>query len=98
MGGPGELRLMPVCRTCRRPIVWATTARGGRMPVDPEPSPAGNVRLDRLMAMRDPVAAVLHGDELEQARERGVVLHRAHFATCPDAETHRHRRAKAARP
>jgi hypothetical protein len=64
-----------VCRTCKRPIVWAITATGKRIPLDPEPVKGGNLRLvdGRALAARD------------EPGPRFVT----HFATCPFASEHR---------
>lgn len=71
---------MTVCRSCGAPIQWAHTATGGRMPLDPEPVPHGNVRLV------DGVAHVLsRGAAWDGVEPR----YRSHFATCPNATLHR---------
>jgi hypothetical protein len=54
------------------------------MPVDLEPDEAGNVRLTaRNYRPGSPLAEVLTGNELAQARRAGEPLYLAHFATCP---------------
>lgn len=63
------------CRACGAPIRWAiTTAKGRRIPLDPEPRPDGNLHLDYYVdyiAKDDPAPP--------PASQRYV----AHFATCP---------------
>lgn len=87
---------MSRCRSCNAEIVWATTLIGGKaMPVDPTPSPDGNL----LLAAVDPddasagYAAIMLTNLTDEARasaERAaVVLHESHFATCPNADQHR---------
>lgn len=80
---------MPVCRSCRRPILWAITANGHRAPVDSVPVPAGNLRLSRTQAGVTRRVELLVGVELERARSAGERLYLSHFATCPDAAAHR---------
>lgn len=83
------------CRSCDAPIRWVTSAATGRaMPLDLEPTPAGNVMLhgggeEEAAA----VAEVLATDRLTRARALAAAgtldLYLSHFATCPDAATHR---------
>lgn len=78
---------MPDCRTCGAPILWAVTDAGDRMPVDAEPFEGGNIELAQLphpmqglrVVMVDPAAPSM----------LGAPRYRSHFATCPDAPTHR---------
>jgi len=70
------------CNSCDAPIIWALTENGKRMPVDAEPVRDGNIVLEhhgqRVTAIvRD---AMLPGLE---------PLYKSHFATCPNASTHR---------
>lgn len=53
------------------------------MPLDPEPTPLGNVQLV------GGAAHVLGGDRAEEARGKNVPLYLAHFVTCPNREQHR---------
>lgn len=68
------------CRGCGRPILWTTTVRDRRLPVDPVPDPAGNqaVYRDGLGVWRSRVPT----------RELPVApfeqLHMPHMATCTD--------------
>jgi hypothetical protein len=72
-----------VCRSCGAPIVWARTDSGKRMPVDADPSEDGTLVLEQAGAvLRAHVVGTVPG---EGSR------HRAHFATCPDAESWRKR-------
>lgn len=66
------------CGRCGRPIVWARTPTGKRMPLDPDPCDDGNVAayrdgLDRVQAR------VLTKDEEPKSYERRRM---PHFATC----------------
>jgi hypothetical protein len=67
-----------VCRSCGAPIVWARTQSGRLMPVDREPVDGGSLLLERVGGEYR-VSVALNGG------------FRAHFATCPDAESWRHR-------
>lgn len=78
-----------VCRaaTCRRPLLWALTAANGRrIPLDPDPGVAGNIRLTGKTAF------VLGGDDLAAAHAAGEMLYTSHFATCPGRQGRRGRR------
>lgn len=84
---------MEVCRSCDAKIQFGLTAKGKRMPIDPEPHPEGNIT---LMAppnqFSPPQAIVLAADVLERERAKGTALYRSHFVTCPQAALHRRRR------
>lgn len=85
------------CKSCDAQIVWAVTENGRRMPVDADPVPAGTILLRHLNVGEPPVAHVTtktERAELEtQAVNRGDTfrLFVSHFATCPNATTHRQR-------
>lgn len=74
------------CKSCGAAIRWAKTANQRLMPLDPDPSTAGNVRLNE-----DGSCTVLGGDALQTHRGE-VPLHTSHFATCPGAAAHRNGR------
>lgn len=77
------------CRSCRAAIVWATvTASGKTMPVDASAHAEGTVRFVSGTAT-GPSVEVLGGDALLRARGEGAPLFRSHFATCPQAASHR---------
>jgi hypothetical protein len=64
------------CRSCGVRIQWYRSNRGKPTPVNENPSPNGNVRIDSDL-LGGPVAVVVSdgtGDRL------------AHFVTCPDAD------------
>lgn len=79
------------CRTCRAPVVWAVLPSGRRIPLDPEPDPAGRVRLEAIGPGTDRAAVVLNTGDAEDARAAGEALYTSHFATCPQADQHRRR-------
>lgn len=83
------------CRSCHAQIVWAITAKNTRkMPVDAQfDREHGNVALEHTLgAAVAPVATVLSGEALDNARRRHQLLYTSHFATCPDAERFRKER------
>jgi hypothetical protein len=69
------------CRSCGKPIIWAVTPAGKKIPVDVEPVFGGNIALDR-----DHVDGEMHATFDKPGQRR---LYKSHFATCPKAETHR---------
>jgi hypothetical protein len=81
---------MARCRTCTREIVWALTEHGKPIPLDPEPRADGNITLHVLGGVDQRVAHVLVDGEVADGP-----TYVSHFATCPDAETHRRRRERA---
>lgn len=76
---------MDRCNSCDAAIRWVLTPKGKRMPLDPEPSPAGNVLVE------DGVGLTLGGDLLIAALHEERDLYTSHFATCPNAARHRGR-------
>lgn len=80
---------MSRCRSCDAEIFWVTTEAGKSMPLDALPSADGNVMVSRPAGK--PVAAVLAGLFLAEARESGRVLYMPHHATCPQGEAWRKR-------
>ena len=74
------------CSACGSEIVWAVTAKGERMPVDPEPIVGGNLILD--LSGSGATARVQTAAEKAEAAAAGHVLgtrYVSHFATCPAA-------------
>jgi len=74
------------CSACGAPIRWATTTKGRRMPIDPEPHPEGNIRLQEL---DDGIAPIAHVLDALDASMTSEPLYRSHFATCPEADEFR---------
>lgn len=70
------------CRSCGDPVVWAEFASGKKSPFDIEPSAAGDWALNE--AYDPPKATKLH--RAAGSTEEGYT---SHFATCPDADSHR---------
>jgi hypothetical protein len=74
------------CRSCGAEIVWATTEAGKAMPLDAAPTVEGNVA---VTGAEKPVATVLAGLFLEEARSAGRELFMPHHATCPQGRAWR---------
>lgn len=78
-----ELPAPRPCRLCGQPVRWITTAKNAKpLPLDAAPSEAGHVFIQDRDG--EPVAVVLSDEERAYARDFGMVLHVAHFATCPE--------------
>lgn len=71
------------CRTCRAPIIWASSYGGARIPMDADPN-AGK------FALHMDEHGTVHAD-MTEAPASGEPRYTSHFATCPDAEQHRRR-------
>jgi hypothetical protein len=63
--------VMGTCRSCDGKIVWAATASGKKIPLEPCPLAEGNVRLD--------------ASGIARVGKVGTGQYRSHFATCPNA-------------
>jgi hypothetical protein len=71
---------MAFCKSCGARFDWYRTNNGKNMPIDPEPSPDGNVRIDVVNNVATVVAPGSHSP-----------LYVCHFTTCPGAGQHRRR-------
>lgn len=72
---------MSTCRSCHAEIVWTFTAASGkRMPLDPIPTPGGNVIIDAQGC-----SVVLSITDTATPGPRFT----PHWATCPTADQHR---------
>lgn len=75
---------MSVCKSCGSEIFWAKTIKGASIPIDAKPSPRGNIILSEngtALVYRDPSAIA--------PRYANEPRYLSHFATCPNADTHR---------
>lgn len=68
---------MSQCRTCQREIIWAVTANGKRVPLDPPEKRYVDNRTGHEIATDAPLSVVMDLTWL------------SHFATCPQADEHR---------
>lgn len=87
------------CRSCDAPIRWAITTNGRRIPLDAASHPEGNLVIVDDVATRgwfrfDPTVHLVPKDQLDGFRQKhpDEPLYRSHFATCPNADTHRRNR------
>lgn len=84
------------CRSCGRDIIWTETERGKKMPVDAGKRNDGNIL---LISRGDaaPQAKFLGKLELDAEKARALArgetfrAYVSHFATCPNAKSHRKR-------
>lgn len=77
---------MSRCRSCGAPVEWAETLGGKAIPLDLEERPDGNLRVVEVTRRGAPIVAYLSKEALgHPAAGRRVT----HFATCPNAASHR---------
>lgn len=82
------------CSSCEAAIIWAVTAAGALSPFDAEPTPEGTWLLTKSRSSGD-VRATFAGrpgsdkPERREAEAAGRNFYRSHFATCPNAASHR---------
>ena len=81
---------MSRCKSCGAQIVWVKTDSGKRMPVDAEPSEDGNVFVADDGPLRTGCLVIVLGQP--DLLTDPDVRHKSHFATCPDADSHRSKR------
>jgi hypothetical protein len=81
------------CRSCDAMVIWCVTTAGKAMPVDVDPVPAGTIRIEQRGGP-NPVARVLTKAELARTGFGAATLRTSHFATCPQADQWRHRKAR----
>lgn len=67
------------CKSCNQPVVWGKTVKFANMPLDPDKVANGNldINADGLLIVITPNPTVLAWV--------------SHFATCPNAKSHRRR-------
>lgn len=75
------------CRSCGRSIVWARTPNRKAMPLDPEPTPRGNLVVSLTADVLH--AAMVKGPQRDGIRAAHQPLYLSHFTTCPHADTWR---------
>lgn len=85
------------CDSCGEIIVWALTVNGEWMPVDAEPAEHGGTIVLAVSADGQVHARTVDrkSSSTRAAAAAGVELHRAHWASCPHADMHRRRAARA---
>lgn len=88
---------MSSCRSCGASIIWARTERGKRMPLDAES--VADVTAQGLFVLREktnpegPLALAAWGLDCFMDPH-----YRSHFASCPDADSHRNPREQGDQP
>lgn len=79
---------------CGRVVRWVVTEADRRLPIDPEPHPAGNIV--PVVTEAGVRARVLGGGQLPV--EPPAKAYRSHYVTCPDAELFRRKRGASRTP
>lgn len=74
------------CRSCSAEVFWVETEKGKRMPVDAEPSDAGNI-----VIRHDGIAHYLTAEDKLHPKYSGEHRYTSHFATCPQKDQWRKR-------
>lgn len=77
---------MTTCKWCPAPITWALTAKGHRMPLNPDVDPSGNVAVTEPQGNAPRRARVLRAGETAL---EGEWLTTSHHSTCPNVQRRR---------
>lgn len=68
------------CRECGRPMIWTTTLKGKRMPVDADPTDSGTFG---LFYEGDLTPLAVHVKNATSRKGWNGKLYMPHHATCP---------------
>lgn len=79
------------CRTCNIAIVWARTTTGKYIPVEPDPTPHGNLTLYPMADHPGRLAIVSTGSRRSALAAAGIPLYVSHFVSCPNSNEWRNR-------
>lgn len=82
---------MTVCKSCGATIIWIKTAAGKSMPCDAEPL-TYRTNPNGAAVIVTPNGETLKADLEERPEKATGIGYISHFATCPNAATHRRRR------
>ena len=83
---------MSLCKSCDAEIIWAVSAATGKpAPIDAAPSDGGNIHLREAPGTETGDKVIVYTMMTKEAASQyqGGDAHRSHFATCPDAASHR---------
>jgi len=80
------------CKGCGAAIVWCRTGRGKKMPLDAEPSSAGNFVIEHEES-NDPLTRRLSNDAAATYTGPKYV---AHWGTCPNRDDFRQKKDTSA--
>lgn len=72
------------CKACGKPMRFVRMGASGRLnPLDADPVPEGNIRVE------DGQGLIVSKADREAGKYLGVPLYKSHFATCPKGPTFR---------
>lgn len=82
------------CRSCKAPVVWVVTEAtdtkpGRKMPLDADPSRPGKALVVEDGNLVFTGARAGDGTWIVRYVPKGPRHYRSHFATCPNAKSHR---------
>ena len=84
---------MAVCKSCGAEIIWVKTKAGRAMPCDPTPHNFTDKANGKTFVLKS--GEVVRGEICTGNDYVFGVGYISHFATCPDADRHRVRKAGA---
>ena len=86
---PRAIRTTDQCDACLAPVLWCVTAKGVRVPVDPEPVRAATGAADCVVTERPNRPPRVHVLRSQAELFGRRWAHRTHLRTCPHAERYR---------
>lgn len=73
-----------VCKDCGESIIWVTTQKGKRMPIDVTPHHMGRFRKVGISESGKKLVSFVRDADIESVRRERVPLYNSHFETCEE--------------